>query len=421
MKDRIKRIGRWLGYPLLYVGSLAFFFYVTFPMEALRGRILAEFDRQQRQGRARDEAVMTLEIGALEHYWFTGVELKQVRLTVPPRIDAQKGPGSGLSLGSTDGAPPLPSVITIDRCRARVRILPLLLGHVFLDFQVNAFGGSIHGTAPYATPGKVDVELENVHLEQVEPLKAMLQQQPIVGVLHGAITLQPVDGKFAKASGKMDLQLDDVSIFDGKSKLLGLVLPTAQIGRVTLAAKADKGQLTIEELSVQGKDLELSGEGKIRLNESYKRSTADFFLQFKFSDTYRDSDDATRSLLGKAGSKIKPAIEALDPQRTFVRAKTEDDFYRFHLVGRLDKLDIQPAGVGGGPGKTSPGRSPLLSASPGGLRPGRSAATDALEDFTPGSASAGPSNGEPAAARPRPGSPAGLNAGGPRPQPAEVE
>jgi len=388
LKERLKTIARYVGYPLLYLASLAFFFYLTFPMGALRGRILAEFERQQRYGRPGNEPVMTLEIGDLDTYWLSGIELEHVKLTVPPRAEKPKAGMGGLNLGSKDAEPPAPSVIAIERFHARVRILPLLLGRVMVDFHLDAFGGTIHGSAPYASPGKVEVEIENVHLEQVEPLKAMVQNQPLFGVLHGTIMLQPEEGKFAKASGKVDLQIDDVSMFDGKSKLMGLALPTAQIGRVALAAKADKGQLEIEELSVQGKDLELSGEGKIRLNESYKRSTADLFLKFKFTDAYRDKDDATRSLLGKPGSKIKAAIEELDPQRTFVRAKTEDDFYRFHLVGRLDKLDVQPAGIAsGGRGKQN-GRPGFTDGNAGGRR-GGGKGSEAVDGLAPSSPSTG--------------------------------
>ena len=399
MKARLRKLARYVGYPLLYLASLALFFYVTFPMQALRGRIVTEFERQQRYGRPAGEPVMTLEIGELDTYWFTGIEFEKLRLTVPPPVEKAKSGMPGLNLGSNSAEPPAPTVVSIDRFRARVRVLPLLLGRVVVDFHVDAFGGSVYGSAPYATSSnvtasQVDVTIEGVHLEQIEPLKAMLQNQPIFGVLHGTVSLQTADGKFAKASGKADLQIDDVSLFDGKSKLMGLALPTASIGRVALAATAEKGQLTIEELSVQGKDLELAGEGKIRLNESYKRSTADLFLKFKFTDAYRDRDEATRSLLGKPGSKIKAIIEELDPQRTFIRAKTEDEFYRFHLAGRLDKLDVQPAGITGGARAKPAGRSPLLDGAPGRRGSGRGA-SETVDGLAPSSATVVPSEGEP--------------------------
>jgi type II secretion system protein N len=396
VKARLRRIARLLALPLGYLTLLVVFFYLTFPMDALRGRILAEFERQQRYGRPAGEPVMSLEIGELDTYWFSGIELEGLKLTIPPRVDKPKAAFPGLDTAKTESA--APTVLAIDHVHARVRLLPLLTGRVMVDFRVDAFGGTIRGSAPYASTGDVEVEVEGIHLEKVEPLRAMVQNQPIFGVMHGTIVLSPEDGKFAKANGKVDLAIEDVSMFDGKSKLLGVALPTAQIGRVALVAKAEKGQLTIEELSVQGKDLELAGEGKIRLNESYKRSVADLFLKFKFSDAYRDKDDATRGLLGKPGAKFKPAIEELDPQRTFVRARTEDDFYRFHVTGRLDKLDVQPAGTGGGGTRKTGGagsRAPLTEARRG-LRAGSETSDAPTPTPTPTASAEAP----PAAPRP---------------------
>jgi len=390
VKARLLRVAKLAGYVFGYLTLLFVFFYLTFPMDALRGRILAEFERQQRYGRSASEPVMTLEIGELDTYWLSGIELEDLKLTVPPKVDKPKAAFPGLDAAKDTAEP---SVIEIEHVHARVRLLPLLVGKVMVDFRVEAFGGTVRGSAPYASVGNVEVELERIHLDRIAPLRSMLQNQPIFGVLSGAVLLTPEDGKFAKAIGKVDLQLDEVSLFDGKSKLFGVALPAAQIGRMTLAAKADKGLLTIEELSVQGKDLELAGEGKVRLNETYKRSSADLYLKFKFADGYRDKDDATRGLLGKPGSKIRPAIEELDPQRTFVRAKTDDDFYRFHLVGRLDKLDVQPAGTGAG--KKGGARSPLAATK--GLRGAVSSSETTDESPAPPPAPAAPPIATPSA------------------------
>ncbi len=377
MKQRLLKVAKYAAYPALYVFCLLFFFYLTFPMRSLQSRIAAEFERQQKIGAPPGQPVIKLDIGDISTYWFTGVELSNVRLTVPPKADKPKPAFPGLDAPAKDA--PKPSTLLVERVRARVRMLPLLVGNVKIDFRVDAFGGRIEGNAPYASPGNVEAEIEGIHLDQIEPLRAMVQGQPLFGVVRGSIFLAPEEGKFAKASGKLDLAIDDVAMFDGKSKLFGVALPRAQIGRIVLSAKADKGQMTIEEMGAHGGDLEIAGEGKVRINESYKRSLADVFLKFKFADSYRDKDDATRGLLGKPGQKYKPAIE-LDPDKTMVRAKTEDEFYRFHLSGRLDKLEVEPAGAAAGPpgAKTAPGRPPFASGGApmvprGGMRGGEDA------------------------------------------------
>ncbi|MSP24110.1 MAG: type II secretion system protein GspN [Myxococcales bacterium] len=353
MKARLLRLVRWLAFPSLYVVALLAFFYLCLPTKQLAARIEAEF--AQRDGRARGpgEPGMTLEIGELDTYWFSGLELTKVVLTVPPRVPKGKGGLASLGVSASSAGAPAPSVVTIDRLTARVRILPLLLGRVTLDFRVEAFGGTVVGTAPYGSRGDFEAEGTGIQLGRIEPLAAMLQELPLSGVLHGKFSLAPEDGKFRKASGKLELGIEDVVLGDGKAKLMGVALPAAQLGHVAVVAKAEKGLLSIEELSAHGRDFEFSGEGKLQLQESWKRTTADVFLEFKFADGYRDTDDATRGLLGKPGQNYKPALE-LDPSGTFKKAKTDNDFYRFHVSGRLERLDVQPAGELTGKKKKTP-------------------------------------------------------------------
>jgi len=138
--------------------------------------------------------------------------------------------------------------------------------------------------------------------------------------------LAPEDGKFAKASGKLEVAIEDVSMFDGKSKLFGVALPPAQIGRITLAAKCDKGQMTLEDLGAHGGDLELAGEGKVRINESYKRSLPDVFLKFKFADSYPRTRTTPRAACSANRARSTGRPSSSTPKRPFIRAKTEDDF-----------------------------------------------------------------------------------------------
>ncbi len=344
MKAKLVRVLRFLAYPALYLACLLAFIYLCLPTATLKGRIEAEFAQRERRARGPGEATMELSIGELDTYWLTGLELEDIALTVPAR--AAKG-GSALAAIAGDapaGDSARPSVLKVDRVTARVRILPLFIGKLTIDFTVEAFGGTIEGHAPLGGAGDLEVELSGIQLDRIEPLKAMLEGLPLFGVVHGSLSLSPEDGSFAKATGKLEVAADDVVLGDGKAKLIGVALPAAKVGHVSIVAKAEKGQLTIEELSAHGRDFELSGTGKLRLQESWKRTTSDVFVELKFTDSYRDLDDATRGLLGKPGQKYKPAIE-LDPRGTFKKAKSEDDFYRFHVTGRLDRLDVQPAGA----------------------------------------------------------------------------
>lgn len=362
MKPRLIRIAKLSSYPLFYLASLVLFGYLCFPFNQLRGRIIAEFDRMQQAERRRGPAAaapMKLELGELSSYWLSGIEVRDAKLVIPPDPEPKKRSRTQLQLGSANAAndeegSAEPAVVTIDRAHARVRLLPLLAGSVRIDFGVEAFGGEIDGTAPYGTDSDVEVTIEGLELGRIEPLQS-LTGLPIRGKVDGELKLSPQDGKFAKADGKLELRIGGVVIGDGKATLQGVALPAARVGDLAIIAEAKDGVLKIDEISAAGPDFELSGDGRIRLRERWNRSRADINLKFRFTDSYRDKDDTTRSLLGEPGSKIPPALE-FDPR--VKRSKTADGFYGWHVHGSLASLKFDPQPVKGAPRQRGSARQP---------------------------------------------------------------
>lgn len=331
MKEKLWKVAKWVAYPLFYLFCLALFGYLTFPFDRLKDRILAEFGASQK---GRPSAVQRLEIGELAAYWFTGVRLRDVRLVMP--ADEPSSPG----LPKPGDAKPKEPVVAIDEAHARVRILPLLLGKVRVDFGATAFGGEIEGVVPVGA-GEVRVDLENVDLGKVEPLVQMLGV-PLKGTANGALQLEPDDeGRFSKASGSFELTITGVSVGDGKTKVAGLLaLPEAKLGDLTFTAEAKEGVLKVTKLSASGKDLELVGDGKIALREPWSDSILDLYVRFKFSDAYRGKNESTKGLLGAPGSNV-PGMIDLDPRMK--KAKRPDGFYGWHVHGPLRRLKFDPS------------------------------------------------------------------------------
>lgn len=357
MKSRLIRFAKLASYPAFYLLSLVVFGYLCFPFDQLKGRLVAEFDRMQQAERRRarsGKAAMQLELGELDSYWLSGVEVRQAKLVIPPDTSPRRR--SQLKLGGPDEdeGPPKPSVIVVDRAHARVRLLPLLAGRVRIDFGIEAFGGEVHGTVPYGAEGDVEVTIEDLQLGEVQPLQA-LTGLPVLGKVSGELTLAPKEGKFAKADGRMELRIERIIIGDGKATLQGVALPAARVGDLAITADAKDGTLTIDEISAAGPDFELSGEGRVRIREKWNRSRADINLKFRFTDGYRDEDDTTRSLLGKPGSKMPAALE-FDPK--VKRSKTADGFYGWHVHGPLGDLKFDPQAAKGSSRTRSSTRRP---------------------------------------------------------------
>lgn len=127
MKERLLKYAKYapiVGYPLFYVVCLLVFLSVTFPYDKLRERLVGGFNADQRANSGKQE----LQVDEMHGYWLSGVRLKGVRL---------------LTLPAEPGKPP--QKLDIEEATARYAILPALIGHSDLSFDVNAFGGKLRG------------------------------------------------------------------------------------------------------------------------------------------------------------------------------------------------------------------------------------------------------------------------------------
>ena len=342
MKERLLRVAKWAMYPAFYVACLALFGYLTFPFGLLKDRVIAEFARKGKPGQR-------LEIEKLSSYWFSGVEVTNVKLILPPDEPAAAGfayPSAGADFGSGSpaAAPPKEMVIAIDEAHVRVRILPLLIGRVRVDFWASAMGGEIQGTAPVGSSGgNIEVELTRVELGKIEPLTQALGL-PLKGTATGKLALASVDGKFSKADGSLDLSIADIVVGDGKTKIQGLIeLPAARVGTLTLTAEAKEGILKVTKLASQGADVELIGDGRITTKEPWNDSQTDLYLRFKFTDAYRTKSETTKTLLGDPTSSLPGLIEMQVPKMK--KAKRADGFFGWHMHGALKTPKVDPSTV----------------------------------------------------------------------------
>ena len=126
MNAKQKQIAKYVGYAGFYLSSLLFFAYLTFPFDRLRTRIQSEFNASQ-----TGPSPLSLRLGHLSSYWFSGVRADDVELISP----ASTAPSEDLA------KPAKPKVMRIDTVHARVSLLRLLFGTMHVNFGARAFGG----------------------------------------------------------------------------------------------------------------------------------------------------------------------------------------------------------------------------------------------------------------------------------------
>ena len=378
MKGQILGALKYVLYPLFYVFALIGCLYLTFPWDALKHRIENEFAKAQQ---TKGDRAWRLAITELDGYWLSGVEIKGAKIIMPPESDedeptkglastrvgaavprigplakkeAEKKDGAGSS-ESADDKPkeekkgPKDTVVLIEEAHGRVRLLPLLIGRVKIDFSATVFGGEVSGVVPIGG-GDLEVEVENVDLAQIMPLRDVTGV-PLKGTANGKLALSAPTGKWSKSTGTLNLTIAGMVMGDGKTKFRDLIaLPPANIGTFELIAKAESGLLKIEKFGAVGQDVELSGEGTVKLKEPWDGSAADLWLRFGFSEEYKNKDDRTQALFIDDG----PFPALISQDKKMKRAKRPDGLWGFHVHGKFSRLrydatsaDGPKAGKGG--------------------------------------------------------------------------
>ncbi len=340
MSPRAKKILRWVGYPLFYLFCLVLFAYLTFPYDRLKNRIVAEVN-----ARATAPDAMRLEIADMGSYWFSGIEAKGVKLTGPPPA-ATAGSSSDEGDDTAKAKPQKPNVIGIDDVHARVSLLRLLVGTVYVSFGADAFGGEVSGNTSDADKSRsVHVELSGVDVNKLPALPDIVGL-PMTGAVNGTMDLKLPDGKFAKANGSIDLTITNLTVGDGKAKIRNTIaLPKLDAGTLTLKAQITEGRLSIEKFNSKGPDLDFICEGKIRMRDPADESLAELSVRFKFSDSYKNKNDMTRGLFGAPNSRM-PGLFDLDPKNK--RAKRPDGYYAWRATGPFSHILFEPAFGGAG-------------------------------------------------------------------------
>jgi type II secretion system protein N len=326
VKERLLRYAKYaplVGYPVFYLFCLAVFAALTFPYDKLRQRVVATFNAEQRGASGQQE----LQIDEMSGYWLTGVRVRGARLLTASPLEPNKPP----------------TKIEIDEATVRYSILSALIGNSSVSFDVFAFGGEASGT--YDVRGKdkaIDLTLDGIDMSGIDPIAQTLGI-PVQGKLTGTVRLSMPEGKPSKGTGAVSLEASGVTVGDGKAKLKGaLALPKIDVGTLSLSADAKEGVLKISKLAAGGKDLELSGDGRITMRESLGDALCDAQARFKINDAYRNKSDITKSLFGAPGSNAPALFELADPR--IKQSKRADGFYGWTLRGPLSRLDFIPAG-----------------------------------------------------------------------------
>jgi type II secretion system protein N len=324
MNATTKRWVGYFGYPLVYLGMLGLFARVTFPYERVKERVVAEFNAKQAANGLR------LDIEEMSGRYLFGVEAENVKLTRTPKSDPT-------SFGATP-EDQKPKVTVIDELYGSVSVFRLLFGKVAGSFGATMQSGEIEGDFSSSDAEQsLALKLSQVAVGEI-PMLADLAGLPLKGVVDGEIEVTLPEKMPTKAEGKVALTMDGVAAGDGKAKVLKVIaLPELKVGTVKIAATIAEGRVKLDTVSAKGADFEMVMDGNVRLREPIGMSVLDLGMRFRFLDSYKNKNDITKGLFGSNGV---PGLFEMDEKVR--RAKREDGFYGWRVIGPMDKPNVEP-------------------------------------------------------------------------------
>jgi type II secretion system protein N len=253
-----------LAYTLYGLVAFVVFFYIMFPYDLLRQRIVAQFSRQDLQ----------LTIAKLRPDFPPGVEFQQIRLLTPQAASAR-------------------ALAHIERLQAQPNFFALATRT--LDFQLagRLYSGQLTGNvradmANGTSPWELQANLSDLQVEQ-HPLAQKDNTAFLRGRLNGDITAT-LDSDGLLQQGVVNLRMQPL-VFVGNE---GLQLPlqreiTCDSLQSQLQLKA--GQWQIVSFNCRGDDLAINARGTIQWQQPLRDSALELHVQMRSETTFKQEID----------------------------------------------------------------------------------------------------------------------------------
>lgn len=321
LSARQRRILVWAGYPLFALLVALTTFYVSLPRERLKDRLETALSADLASGQPLALGV-DVNIGELTPTLFTGIGLNATDVilrTRPLRPDEK------------------PARYVIDDLRVRVGLLSLLLGAPSYSFKAHALGGLVRGKiAAGASATRVDIAVEKMVLTGVPAIAQAVGGVPLAGALRGKLVLTLPKGQLATAQGRLDLDLSDLVLGDGKAKLTvpsdpflaaGITFPRIRLGQLSGHVVIDKGHARLEGVRVHSPDADAMLDGHAELRDPIAATQLSLYLKLRPAP---------------ALVKREPTVELMTNALASTARRT-DGYLGLQITGPLGTPFVRPA------------------------------------------------------------------------------
>lgn len=254
-----------LGFALFAWLVFTFAFFLTFPSDALRDRVVREAEQRGLK-----------------------VRLESVRLAFPLGLRFQE---AYLILREPDPQAQKPAVaVHLPRLTLRPSLLGLLTGKKAIAFDARIWGGKLSGSAATSDEGaRIEAHLRDVDLGESLLAAIGLQIEGKVDELR----LVAEGAKLSSAQGEILLRSSDIVIRGGEVNHFSL--PKVALGNLEGKIALADGSAQFESFQAKGEDVDARVEGSIRLADRFALSTLQTKLMFKPSEAWWSQNEMLRA------------------------------------------------------------------------------------------------------------------------------
>ncbi|MCE9577649.1 MAG: type II secretion system protein GspN [Deltaproteobacteria bacterium] len=313
LSPRMKRILRWVGYPLLALVSFVFALQLTFPYDRVAARmkeaLMAKYD---------------VTIGEVDRgFWPGTMTISSIGLTPRPTKAGEQ-----------------PATLLFSDVHVGVGLLGLLGGTAGIHIDAELGHGEISGTvALSSSTTTLSLVIDDVNAETVPGLAGVVGL-PVGGKLDGEVSLELPKGDARQAEGKVDIGCKaNCTIGDGVAKIYpkGKTAASAAWGKegMTVAKlllhdwSAEmtlvKGKLDITKFEFHSDDGEIFVDFHAQIQKVLKDSPVTGCIKFKASEVLKKREPKFGNGLDITGAPLGP-----------------DNYYYVKLAGTLGDVKRQP-------------------------------------------------------------------------------
>ena len=278
-----KNIKAIVGYTLFCLTAFILFFYILFPREEIKARIIYEIEKGT-----------STEIRTVADRWIFPIGLKFTGMEFKKR-------------GGIDNLP----LLRIDRLNLDVPLKSIISLSPLSNLFADLYGGTLKGTLTMRSNNRIlQANWANIDVSRIERLKTV--PVTIAGKVSGDMVLRLVE---KKPEGQIRLLMKDGNL--GKLQVMGFALPDIPVDELHGVIDIKENTISLNDLRFKNNDLKGSIKGDIRLAPAAGQENLDISIRFGVGEKMRSQYQGILSLISQT--------------------KDREGYYTLHIKGDFKK------------------------------------------------------------------------------------